>query len=48
MADKKKNRYSQIIERIFEQRYVDGVQEVEFERDDIVRGATSLPLSSPR
>jgi hypothetical protein len=47
MAEKK-NRYSQIIERIFEQRYVDGMQEVEFERDDIVRAAAELAIKLPK
>ena len=33
------NRYMQIIERIFLERYHDGAQEVSFERDDFVRHA---------
>jgi hypothetical protein len=35
----KLNRYTQIIERIFLDRYQEGQREVIFEREDIVRGA---------
>ena len=48
MAGKKQNRYTQIIERIFEQRYVEGAQEVAFERDDIVHAASELEIRLPK
>jgi hypothetical protein len=43
----KKNRYTQIIERIFADRYRDGVREIAFERDDLVRVAKKLKIKLP-
>jgi hypothetical protein len=44
----KANRYIQIIERIFLERYQDGAQEVPFERDDFVRHAQLLKIKLPK
>ncbi len=44
----KTNRYTQIIERIFLERYHDGLQEVPFERDDFVRYAKLLKIKPPK
>lgn len=43
-----KNRYSQIIERIFERHYVETSPEVAFEREDIIRTATELGIQLPK
>jgi hypothetical protein len=42
------NRYMQIIEQIFLERYHDGAQEVPFERDDFVRHAELLKIKLPK
>ena len=42
------NRYTQIIERIFTEHYVEGAQEVPFEREDIVRVAQNLGIDLPK
>ena len=44
----KKNRYEQIIERIFLAGYKEGAGEVEFERVDIVRAAAELGVTLPK
>ena len=44
----KKNRYTQLIERIFKKHYSDGVLEVPFEREDLVRMATELNIKLPK
>ena len=44
----KANRYAQIIERIFLSKYREGSQEVEFEREEIVRVATELGIKLPK
>jgi hypothetical protein len=44
----KANRYMQIIERIFVERYHEGAQEVRFERDDFVRHAKLLRIKLPK
>jgi hypothetical protein len=45
---KGKNRYSLIIENIFERRYTEGAGEVFFEREDIVRTAQELGIPLPK
>jgi hypothetical protein len=42
------NRYSQIIESIFFNYYVEGAETVEFERQDIVRAAHALGIQLPK
>ncbi len=42
------NRYTQIIERIFLSRHAEGVQEVAFEREDIVTVAAELGIKLPK
>jgi hypothetical protein len=42
------NRYSQLLERVFFQRYTEGAREVDFLRDDIVAAATELGLKLPK
>jgi hypothetical protein len=42
------NRYSQIIERIFFDYYVDGSEEVRFERADMVRVSQALGIALPK
>lgn len=42
------NRYGQIIERIFLSRYQEGVREIEFERECIVRVAEELGIKLPK
>ena len=44
----KKNRYTQLIERIFEKHYSDGVSEVPFEREDLVKTAAELNIKLPK
>ena len=44
----KLNRYAQIIERIFLDRYKKGMREVSFEREDLVRVAKSLRIKLPK
>lgn len=44
----RKNRYAQIIERIFRQRYRRGDEAVEFERGDIERVAADLKIKLPK
>ena len=44
----KANRYTQIIERIFLERYQEVDREVVFERDDLVRVAKSLKIKLPK
>ncbi|MGB2807913.1 MAG: hypothetical protein WBC22_09240 [Sedimentisphaerales bacterium] len=44
----KKNRYTQLIERIFEKHYSDGVLEVPFEREDLVKTAAELNIKLPK
>lgn len=43
-----KNRYSQIIEKIFARNYTEGAKEVAFERADLVRTAQELGISLPK
>ncbi|MFZ2447032.1 MAG: hypothetical protein WAW37_11795 [Syntrophobacteraceae bacterium] len=43
-----KNRYHQIIERIFFAHYVEGAEEVPFERDELVTTAKELGISLPK
>lgn len=45
---KSRNRYLQIIERIFEKQYQEGATEVLFEREDIVRTASRLKIHLPK
>ncbi|MDX1992354.1 MAG: endonuclease [bacterium] len=45
---KEQNRYNQIIERIFFDHYVEGAEEVLFERTDIERVAQSLGINLPK
>jgi hypothetical protein len=42
------NRYTAIIQRIFEEKYVPGMREVDFVRDDIVRVARELGIELPK
>jgi hypothetical protein len=42
------NRYTQIIESIFTEHYVEGAEEVPFEREDIVRVAHRLGMDLPK
>ena len=42
------NRYAQIIERIFLSRYEEGMREIAFEREDIVRVAAELQVKLPK
>ncbi len=44
----KLNRYIQIIERIFLERYRDGLREIPFEREDFVRFARALKIKLPK
>jgi hypothetical protein len=44
----KLNRYSQIIERIFFERYRDGMAEISFSREDIVRVAKRIGVKLPK
>lgn len=44
---KGQNRYAQIIERIFKERYKENVREIPFERKDIVRAAKELKIEPP-
>jgi hypothetical protein len=44
----KLNRYIQIIERIFLDRYQHGMREIPFERDDIARVASALKVKLPK
>lgn len=48
MARAPLNRYQQIIERIFLDRYQEGMQQVEFTRDDIVQVAGQLGIRLPK
>lgn len=43
-----KNRYSQIIERIFLSHYKEGAEEIFFERDEIVKTAGELGMALPK
>ncbi len=43
-----KNRYTEIIERIFLSHYSEGIQEIFFERGDLVRTAGELGISLPK
>src|SRR5262245_52830536 len=45
---KKPNRYLRIIERIFLNRYEEGLREVPFEREDIERVAKRLKIKLPK
>jgi hypothetical protein len=45
---KKTNRYIRIIEKIFLDRYVDGMREVAFEREEIERVAKQLKIKLPK
>ena len=47
-SSSKANRYIQIIERIFLERYQEGAKEVFFERDDFVRHAKLLKIKLPK
>ncbi len=47
MADFK-NRYTQIVEKIFFKHYTDGATEVPFEREDIIRVANELKIKLPK
>ena len=43
-----KNRYTQIIETIFTDRYKKGTQEIKFNRDEFVRVAKKLNIEVPK
>jgi hypothetical protein len=45
---KSTNRYSQLIERIFDKYYTEGSSEVPFERDDLARTAAELDINLPK
>jgi hypothetical protein len=47
MADNELNRYSQLIESIFFDRYKSGILEVFFERQDLIRKAEELKIALP-
>ena len=47
-AKKKLNRYSQILERIFFDRYKKGDTEISFEREDLEHAATALQIKLPK
>jgi hypothetical protein len=42
------NRYARILERIFDERYVEGAGEVDFSREDIVEAASALDIAVPK
>jgi hypothetical protein len=42
------NRYDQIIERIFLEKYKDGIVELTFSREDIVRVAKKIGIKLPK
>src|SRR2546427_12908998 len=44
----RKNIYTSIIERIFHSKYRQGMREVDFEREDIVRFANKLKIAIPK
>jgi hypothetical protein len=44
----KQNRYSKIIERVFLEKYEDGMTEIKFSRDDIVRIAKKIAVTLPK
>ena len=44
----KLNRYSQIIERIFLEKYKDGMTELTFSREDIIRIAKKIGMRLPK
>lgn len=46
--EKKLNRYSQIIEKIFEKKYKKGATSIHFEREDIVRIAKEIGIKLPK
>ena len=48
MADRRKNRYSQLIEVVFSKRYEKGLDRVAFERSDIIEAARQLALELPK
>jgi hypothetical protein len=48
MRDFKYSRYARIIERIFTSRYEEGVREISFERDDIIKEAKRLRIKLPK
>ena len=47
-TEKKANRYSAIIEKIFFSKYTEGMREVPFERDEIERVASKLKIELPK
>lgn len=47
-AEKRQNRYSALIERIFFDHYKPGVKELSFEREEIEQAATSLGIVLPK
>ncbi len=48
MSKARKNRYTQIIERIFFSYYKEGAREISFEREDIQRAAKELAIKLPK
>ena len=48
MADKRSNRYEAILEHVFFDNYEQGNDEVNFERDDLVKAASSLNIDLPK
>ncbi len=44
----KPNRYSQIVEHVFLQRYQEGARVVEFTRDDLIQAAQALGIQVPK
>ena len=45
---KERNRYSKLIERIFDKKYTDGSREVAFQREDLISTADELSIKLPK
>lgn len=48
MVKRTENRYSQIVEKIFKEKYKEGMKEIAFERDDLVNTAMELGIALPK
>jgi hypothetical protein len=48
LTPRRPNRYAQLIEHIFTQRYTEGATEVPFQREDIERAAQDLNVKLPK
>ncbi len=48
MVKRTENRYSQIVEKIFKEKYKEGMKEIAFERDDLVNTAIELGIVLPK